>query len=153
MKSDKTSAGSTARRTAVAMAVATALATPAVAQDVIEEIVVTATKRESSVQDLAVAVTAFSGEMINELQLTNVIDIDKMVPGLKVRYVGADPTIIMRGAGAAGTNDIATLHEPEHKLTVIGLTRVGLLQNNIGSSITVVIPAADNAPQVSIEAI
>lgn len=107
MKSDKTSAGSTARRTAVAMAVATALATPAVAQEAIEEIVVTATKRESSVQDLAVAVTAFTGEMINELQLNNVIDIDKMVPGLKVRYVGADPTIIIRGAGAAGTNDIA----------------------------------------------
>ena len=94
-------------RSAVATAVATALASPAVAQNAIEEIIVTATKRESSVQDLAVAVTAISGDSIKELQLTNVIDIDKMVPGLKVRYVGADPTIIMRGAGAAGTNDIA----------------------------------------------
>ena len=103
---------SSIRRSAVSVAVATALAggyQTAAAQDegVIEEIIVTATKRESSVQDLAVAVTAISGDQINELQLTNVLDIDKMVPGLKVRYVGADPTIIMRGAGAAGTNDIA----------------------------------------------
>lgn len=100
-------------RTAVATAVAAALAAPVVvAQDqrrdnAIEEITVTATKRESSVQDLAVSVTALSGDMIRELQIVNVIDLDKTVPGLKVRYVGADPTIIMRGAGTAGTNDIA----------------------------------------------
>ncbi|MEL7185337.1 MAG: TonB-dependent receptor, partial [Pseudomonadota bacterium] len=95
------------RKTAIAGAVATALSAPAAAQDSMEEIIVTATKRESSVQDLAVAVTAISGDAITDLNLTNVIDVEKMVPGLKVRYVGADPTIIMRGAGAAGTNDIA----------------------------------------------
>jgi iron complex outermembrane receptor protein len=107
MNSSKTSTSIKARRSAVALAVTTALTTPAMAQDAIEEIIVTATKRESSVQDLAVAVTAISGDMIKELQLVNIVDIDKTVPGLKVRYVGADPTIIMRGAGAAGTNDIA----------------------------------------------
>jgi iron complex outermembrane receptor protein len=107
MKATKKPASYLARKTAVAAAVATALTTPAMAQDAIEEIIVTATKRESSVQDLAVAVTAISGDMIKDLQLVNITDIDKTVPGLKVRYVGADPTIIMRGAGAAGTNDIA----------------------------------------------
>jgi iron complex outermembrane receptor protein len=97
-----------ASRSAVAAAVATALAAPAMAQNAtIEEIVVTATKRESSLQDLAVSVTAISGDMIKDLQMVNVLDLDKTVPGLKVRYVGADPTIIMRGAGTAGTNDIA----------------------------------------------
>lgn len=107
MKSSKKMSSPMARKTAIATAIATALTTPVVAQDAIEEIIVTATKRESSVQDLSVAVTAISGDSIKELQLVNVLDIDKMVPGLKVRYVGADPTIIMRGAGAAGTNDIA----------------------------------------------
>jgi len=107
MKSTKKAAGMSVRKTAVAAAIATALTTPVLAQNVIEEIVVTATKRESSVQDLAVAVTAISGDAITELHLVNVLDVEKMVPGLKVRYVGADPTIIMRGAGAAGTNDIA----------------------------------------------
>ncbi len=107
MKSTNKVAGSKACRTAVATAVATALTTPVIAQEAIEEIIVTATKRESSVQDLAVAVTAISGDSIKELQLVNVLDIGKMVPGLKVRYVGADPSIIIRGAGAAGTNDSA----------------------------------------------
>jgi len=107
MKATKKPASYLACKTAVAAAVATALTTPAIAQDAIEEIIVTATKRESSVQDLAVAVTAISGDMIKDLQLVNITDIDKAVPGLKVRYVGADPTIIIRGAGAAGTNDIA----------------------------------------------
>ncbi|MGI9237003.1 MAG: TonB-dependent receptor [Woeseiaceae bacterium] len=107
MKSKKEAATPTVRKTAVATAVAMSLAAPAMAQQPIDEITVTATKRESSVQDLAVAVTAISDDMIKDLQLVNIVDIDKTVPGLKVRYVGADPTIIMRGAGAAGTNDIA----------------------------------------------
>ncbi len=99
-------------KTAVATAVAAAVASPlALAQEsnplAIEEITVTATKRESSVQDLAISVTAISGDLISELNLVNVIDLDKAVPGLKVRYIGAEPTIIMRGAGAAGTNDLA----------------------------------------------
>ena len=95
-------------KSAVATAVATALTAPVMAQEsAIEEVIVTATKRESSVQDLAVSVTAIGGDKITELQLVNVIDLEKNVPGMKVRYVGADPTIIMRGAGTAGTNDIA----------------------------------------------
>lgn len=96
------------RKTAIATAVSTALSLPVVSNAaVLEEIIVTATKRESSMQDLPIAVTAISGDMITDLQIVNVLDIDKTVPGLKVRYVGADPTVIVRGAGAAGTNDTA----------------------------------------------
>jgi iron complex outermembrane receptor protein len=76
-------------------------------KNLMEEVVVTATKRAESMQDIPIAVTAISGEMLSELQITNVLDIEKTVPGMKVRYVGADPTIIIRGAGTAGTNDIA----------------------------------------------
>jgi iron complex outermembrane receptor protein len=96
-------------KSAVAVAVATVLATAATAQEttVLAEIVVTATKRESDLQAIPLSVTAIGGELIKDLQMVNVRDLDKTVPGLKVRYTGADPTIIMRGAGAAGTNDIA----------------------------------------------
>ena len=98
--------------TALTAAIGAVLATPAwaaegAAGNVIEEVIVTATKREASVQDLPVAVTVINNELINELQMTNVLDLDKVVPGLKVRYVGADPSIIVRGAGTAGTNDVA----------------------------------------------
>lgn len=109
MKAKKKPAAPVITRSAVAAAVATALTVPAMAQDggPMEEVIVTATKRESSVQDLAVSVTAIDGAKITELQMVNVIDLEKTVPGLKVRYVGADPSIIVRGAGTAGTNDVA----------------------------------------------
>ena len=108
MKTRSRSIPQTATRSAIAMAVATALGMPAVAQEnELEEVVVTATRREASLQEIPLSVTAISGDLIAELQMVNVRDLDKTVPGLKVRYSGADPTIIMRGAGAAGTNDIA----------------------------------------------
>ena len=72
-----------------------------------EEVLVTATKRVADIQDIPIAVTAITGEQLVELDIVNVLDIEKTVPGMKVRYVGADPTIILRGAGTAGTNDIA----------------------------------------------
>ncbi len=95
---------------ALAAAIAATMAAPGWAEQgggMIEEVIVTATKRESSVQDLAVAVTAIDSDLIADLQMVNVLDLDKVVPGLKVRYVGADPSIIVRGAGTAGTNDVA----------------------------------------------
>jgi iron complex outermembrane receptor protein len=108
MKTRKQAFPMTARRSAIAIAVASALGGPAFAQDTeLEEVVVTATRREADLQSIPLSVTAISSEAITELQLVNVRDLDKTVPGLKVRYSGADPTIIMRGAGAAGTNDIA----------------------------------------------
>lgn len=98
--------------TALTAAIGAVLATPAWAAEqasssVIEEVIVTATKREAAASDLPVAVTVVNNELINELQMTNVLDLDKVVPGLKIRYVGADPSIIIRGAGTAGTNDVA----------------------------------------------
>lgn len=108
MKCHKSSAASRASKTAVATAVATALTAPAVAQEfVVEEIVVTATKREMSVQDVPIAITAVSGDRLNELNITNVVDLGKTVPGLIINNVGNQPVPIMRGAGAAGTTDIA----------------------------------------------
>jgi len=97
-----------AAKTAVAAAVATALAAPAMAQErVIEEITVTATKREMSVQDVPVSITAVSGSKLQELNITNVLDLGKTVPGLVINNSGNQPVPIMRGAGAAGTTDIA----------------------------------------------
>ena len=100
-------------RSSLAFAISAALAAPAQAQDqeaddlVMEEILVTATKRAEDMQSIPIAVTAITGQQIAELQIVNILDVEKTVPGMKVRYVGADPSIIIRGAGTAGTNDIA----------------------------------------------
>ena len=54
------------------------------AAGVLEEVTVTAQKREQSVQDVGIAITAFSGEQIEKLGYTNSTDIVAMMPGVQV---------------------------------------------------------------------
>jgi len=70
----------------------------------LEEVTVTATKRSANLQDIPLSVTAISGEQMKDMQINDILDIDKTVPGMKVVNSGNDPQIIMRGAGAAGTH-------------------------------------------------
>ncbi len=107
------------RKTAMSVGVSLALsaAVPTMAQTdsisspgeqtALEEVLVTATKRSASVQDIPLSVTAITGNELTELQITSLLDLDKSVPGMMVNNKGNDPVIIMRGAGAAGVNDIA----------------------------------------------
>ncbi|MGI9270260.1 MAG: TonB-dependent receptor [Woeseiaceae bacterium] len=101
-------------RSAIAAAVASAIAAPAAfAQQssdqgfVMEEILVTATKRVQSVQDVPISITAVTGDKLRELNVVNVLDLQKTVPGMKLNYSGNQPVPIIRGAGTAGTTDIA----------------------------------------------
>ncbi|MDE0245955.1 MAG: TonB-dependent receptor [Gammaproteobacteria bacterium] len=60
-----------------------AIQTPAAAQEaVLEEIIVTARKREESLFDIPVAITAITGEQIENFGLTDLQDVAKIVPGL-----------------------------------------------------------------------
>jgi iron complex outermembrane receptor protein len=99
--------GNTLKKTAIAIAVANALAvsTSAVAQ--LEEVVVTATKRTTNLQDTPVAITAVSGEMLTELGIESSVDLVKVAPGLKVSWQGPFPSFKMRGGGVAGLNGAA----------------------------------------------
>ena len=51
----------------------------------IEEIIVTAEKREESILDVPMSMTALSGDKLEDLGLTNVFDLEQQVPGLQVR--------------------------------------------------------------------
>lgn len=51
---------------------------------VLEEIVVTAQKREQNLQDVGVSVSAFSGDQMKALGVTNTTEITQQVPGLQV---------------------------------------------------------------------
>ena len=51
---------------------------------VLEEIVVTAQKREQQLSDVGISVTAFSGEQLQALGFTETSQIDEQVPGLMV---------------------------------------------------------------------
>ncbi len=81
---------------------------PAVAlgQDALEEVVVTARKREESLQETPVAVSAFSAEGLEELGLRNISDLTKVVPNVDM-YSGNGTTgsgnVFIRGIGARNT--------------------------------------------------
>ena len=51
---------------------------------VLEEIVVTAQKREQQLSNVGISVTAFSGEQLQALGFTETSQIDEQVPGLMV---------------------------------------------------------------------
>ena len=68
---------------------------------VIEEVVVTAQKREQNLQDVSIAVTALTGERLEALGVAQPIDIHTQVPNFNIKNeVGkATPTITLRGIG------------------------------------------------------
>ena len=58
---------------------------------VLEEIVVTAQKREQNIQDVGISMTAFSGDQVEALGMTNTTEIIQQVPGLDM--VAWSPTL------------------------------------------------------------
>lgn len=76
----------------------------------IEEIVVTATKREQSLQDVPVSISALSGDFLNELGASGLEDYFGFVPGMNVanRAAGqrAGQNIIVRGISNTRTAGI-----------------------------------------------
>ena len=67
-----------------AIAVGTAGFLPSVAlgQSALEEVVVTARKREETLQETPVAVSAFSGENLTELGINDIADLTRVVPNV-----------------------------------------------------------------------
>ncbi len=75
---------------------------------VLEEIVVTAQKREQSLQDVGVSITAFTGEQIRELGFTSSLDVIAQTPGLSFGTPtgeGNNASLTLRGVGLSDFND------------------------------------------------
>lgn len=69
----------------------------------VEEVVVTATKKEESLQDVAIAVQAFTSEDIADQLIYDMDDIAEQVPGLGVgKSVGSGSAYTIRGIGSFG---------------------------------------------------
>lgn len=67
---------------------------------VLEEVMVTAQKREQSAADVPVAISAFSGESLETLGLTDTRDLTALVPGFSVAKSSANtPIYTLRGVG------------------------------------------------------
>ena len=67
----------------------------------LEEIVVTARKREQGIQDVSMSITAFSGEQVENLKIVNAQDLSWYTPGLYASGARgeADPLYTIRGIG------------------------------------------------------
>ncbi len=64
----------------------------------LEEVVVTAQKREQSLQDVPISVSAFSGNQLKDLGVTSTVDITQQVPGMQLQtWTPAFTIINLRG--------------------------------------------------------
>lgn len=67
----------------------------------IEEVVVTATKRPESLQDIPISVNAFTGEQIEEAGVKDIRDIAGQTPGLQIKARGeTEGSVFIRGIGS-----------------------------------------------------
>jgi len=69
-------------------------------------IIVTATKREQTLQEIPVAVTVTSAETIERAQIRDLIDLQTVAPTLRVsqNQTSGNTTFIIRGFGNGGNN-------------------------------------------------
>jgi iron complex outermembrane receptor protein len=76
------------------------------AQGVIEEVVVTATKREQTLQDIPVAVTVTAGEVLEDAQVLDILDLQSLVPSLRVTQLqtSTQTNFLIRGFGNGANN-------------------------------------------------
>jgi len=78
-------------------------ATAALAQgtSIIEEVVVTAQKREQSVQDIGISIAAFEGESLRDRGISQPKDIHQLIPNVNLQNEagGGSPVLIVRGIG------------------------------------------------------
>ncbi|HWT52660.1 MAG TPA: TonB-dependent receptor [Caulobacter sp.] len=96
-------------------ALALAIASPAFAQQkapasdntALEEIVVTATKREQTLQDVPISVAVTGQQTIERAQVKDLIDLQSVVPSLKVSQFNAtgQTNFVIRGFGNGNGND------------------------------------------------
>ncbi len=85
-----------------------AVAQSAIAQGVLEEIIVTAQKREQNIQDVGIAITAFTGDQMRALGIEQSFDIAKFAPGVHIsgNLAGQNTQFTIRGVTQNDFNDI-----------------------------------------------
>lgn len=95
----------------------------------LEEIIVTAQKRAESIQDVPIAVSAFSAEALEEQRLDGAYNLQNAVPNLVFSGgTGSTPNFNIRGVGSANgtgsTGDSGVL--PHHNNVPLTVSRIGV---------------------------
>ncbi len=91
---------------------------PAIAQDsrarpmVLEEVIVTAQKREENLQDIPISLVAFDPDQLSALGITNIGDITNKVPNLRTTAFPYSPTTIRLFMRGVGSNETQITQDP-----------------------------------------
>jgi iron complex outermembrane recepter protein len=82
------------------------LAAPVAQSQMLEEVIVTAQKREQNLQDVPIAVSAITGEMLAESGVKDILDLQTTVPSLRVgtEQTSTATTFSIRGVFTSGQN-------------------------------------------------
>jgi iron complex outermembrane receptor protein len=118
-----------AQKSYLAIAVASIFA-GSMAQAAIEEIIVTANKREQTLQDIPVSVTVTTGDTIAKAAIQDIIDLQSVVPTLRVSQLqsSTNTSFAIRGFGNGSNNEGI---EPS-----VGVFIDGVYRSRAGSSIS-----------------
>ena len=91
---------------ALSVAVIATLSGSAFAQSQMEEVVVTATKRAESLQDVPLSVSVIEAQTIERAEIRDLIDLQSVVPSLRVpQFQNSTQTnFVIRGFGNGANN-------------------------------------------------
>ena len=94
-------------RLMISAAVAAALVSSAQAADILEEVVVTAQKREQSIHDVPMSITAISGEVARTMGIQDTRDVAFIATNMDIKGAAmsdANPAVTLRGVGMNNFN-------------------------------------------------
>jgi iron complex outermembrane receptor protein len=99
------------------------LASTAQSRSALEEIIVTAQKREEAIQDVPVALTALGTDNLEKLGINNIIDLQgSKVPSLQVApYAGRPGQLLIAMRGIAASDPLQLTAEPSNALYIDGV--------------------------------
>ena len=98
-------------KSAIALTASAVLGAGTVYADVLEEVTVTATKRQESIQDIPLSVSALSGDQIDALQLSDMAEITQQIPSLQLNSWSPQMTIF-NIRGVSQNNFVDNLEAP-----------------------------------------
>ncbi|MBT6125555.1 MAG: TonB-dependent receptor plug domain-containing protein, partial [Halieaceae bacterium] len=84
--------------TAIALAIVASM--EAAAQPMLEEVIVTATKRAESMQDVPIAISMMSGDKISQQDIQSLEDLAVYMPNVHIAEGGAGDQVFIRGVGS-----------------------------------------------------
>jgi len=109
--------------------VAAMLASASHGVSLLEEVVVTAQKREQNAQDISIAISAFTGEQLQSLGIFSAEDLADYVPGVQVTHQYSNtPSFTVRGLNA---NDYAFATSPAVAIYQDGIYKASNINSGV----------------------